>query len=73
MGVPRTTTMRPTNDSSESSPDERRHELAAILAAGVQRLHQRGLLAETGPESQELSPSEGLDERRKTVLTVHAG
>ena len=77
VGVPWRTTMRPFAPPSELTADQRRRELAGILAAGVLRLRKRRLLAgepaqmprETSPESA----AERLEVSGETVLSVQSG
>jgi len=59
-------------DPAELSPDERRHELARILAAGLLRLRSRRQRVDQ-PESALESTADGLEVSRETVLSVHAG
>ena len=63
--------MRSFENPSELSPEQIRHELAGILAAGVLRL--RKLRTETAAEIPVNSVSERLDVPRKTVLSVRSG
>ena len=70
--------MRPIDDPSSLTPDERFIEVARILAAGVLRLHARAALsAETAEDSaSENSPNSaapGLEVSAETVLSVHSG
>ena len=39
-------------DTSELTPDQRLHQLAAILARGVQRYHRRLRRSESHPEKE---------------------
>lgn len=65
--------MRPINDPSFVTPDERLSEVASILAAGVLRLHARpaipgddlgrGISPDSGPA--------GLEGSKETVLSVY--
>ena len=67
--------MRPIDDPSSLTPDERFSEVAAILAGGVLRLHARAALSGTNRatrESSDFSP-EGLEVSEETVLSVHCG
>jgi hypothetical protein len=67
--------MRPIDDPSSMTPDERFSEVAAILAGGVLRLHARAALSGTNPatrESPDFSPA-GLEVSEETVLSVHCG
>ncbi|MDP1798219.1 MAG: hypothetical protein Q8K78_12080 [Planctomycetaceae bacterium] len=77
MGVPWRTTMRPFIPSSELSPEQRRRELAAILAAGILSLRRQRLLtgesARVPLEAFQESPAQSLEVSDKTVLSVHAG
>jgi len=69
--------MRPSDDSI-LTPDERRSEVANILAGGVLRLHARAALPNDTPDlsvpknSLEFAPSY-LEVSNETVLTVHKG
>lgn len=67
--------MRPIDDSSYLTPDERFTEVATILAAGVLRLHARAALSRNnlGREKSLDSGPAGLDVPEKTVLSVHCG
>ena len=70
--------MRPTDDPSSLTPDERFSEVARILAAGVLRLHARAALADAEGEDSSAqnranSVSEGLEVSGETVLSVHSG
>jgi len=68
--------MRPIDDVSELTPDQRRRELVAILAAGVLRLRQRRLRAgepAAPPDTSPKSSAAGLDVGAETVLSVHTG
>jgi hypothetical protein len=69
--------MRPIDDSL-LTPDERRSEVASILAAGVLRLCARMLPATEVPSNSTAknlagSASSCLEVPDKTVLTVHNG
>lgn len=69
--------MPTSDDPSELTPDERRRELVAILAAGVLRLRQHRLQAGEPPAlppktSPEFS-AERLEVGAETVLSVHTG
>jgi hypothetical protein len=60
------------------SADQRRREVARILAAGVLRLQARAALppdpGETsGPKNRAQSGQDCLEVLRKTVLSVHTG
>ncbi|MGE0769287.1 MAG: hypothetical protein AB7L90_22825 [Hyphomicrobiaceae bacterium] len=66
--------MRPINDPSFLTPDERRSEVASILAAGVLRLHARAALpGDPAPEKPPESGLSGLEVPDETVLSVHNG
>lgn len=69
--------MRLTDDVSELTPDHRRRELVAILAAGVLRLRQRRLRAgePAAPPSKTAPDSAAgrLEVEAETVLSVHSG
>lgn len=58
-------------DTARLSSDERFHEIAAILAAAVVRLHQRAAL----PPATNLAklPPQGLEVPGEIVLSVHTG
>lgn len=62
---------------SERTPEQRRRELAEILAAGILRLRKRRLLAgvpsRTPRENSPESPASRLEVSDGTVLSVHAG
>ena len=66
--------MRPIDDPTPLTPDQRREEVANILAAGVLRLHARAALSPGGaPEkSSKLVPGR-LEVSDETVLSVHNG
>jgi len=61
-------------DTTRQSPGERFCETAAILAAGVLRLHGRAALP-TGesPENLAKQPPEGLEVPAETRLSVRVG
>ena len=67
--------MRPVDDPSSLTSDERFSELAAILAGGVLRLHARAALSSSklGPEKSPNSGPAGLELSEETVLSVHCG
>jgi len=67
--------MRPFDDPSFLTPDERLCEVAGILAAGVLRLHARVALSgdDLGPEKSPDSGAAGLEVSEETVLSVHSG
>ena len=64
------------DDPSLLTPDERRAEVASILAAGILRLHARAALPGDDP-STEISPDSAtacLEVPAETVLSViHGG
>jgi hypothetical protein len=70
--------MRPSDDPSTLTPDERRAEVANILAAGILRLHTRAALPPSSASSSdqeklaESAPS-CLEVSDETVLSVHNG
>ena len=65
---------RPESPPSELTPDQRRRELAAILARGLRRLRDRAALssepASTIPPEASFSTLEAVSDKS---LTVHAG
>ncbi len=61
--------MRPIDDPSFLTPDERFTEVAGILAGGILRLHARTAL----PDNSTDSGSSGLEVPDETVLSVHSG
>ncbi|GIW90165.1 MAG: hypothetical protein KatS3mg109_0597 [Pirellulaceae bacterium] len=67
--------MRPETDPSHMAADERLHEVAGILAAGVLRLHSRMALPahaqDSGPEKPPEPGKDCLEVPGKTVLSVH--
>lgn len=69
--------MRPFDDPSELSSEQRHCELARVLAAGILRLRQRRLLAGEPAASPrktvEKSPAAGLEVSGQTVLSVTTG
>jgi hypothetical protein len=65
-------------DIGVMTPDQRRGEVARVLAAGVLRLHQRAALAGApGKLPDSGKPTESspncLEVSRGTVLSVHTG
>ncbi len=66
--------MRPDLDPSLLTPDERRREVAAILAAGLRRLRDRAALASVpvleNPSETAEKPLEAVPENS---LSVHVG
>jgi len=67
--------MRPIDDPSYLTPDERLSEVASILAAGVLRLRARSALPGDDPAPEILPESwpTCLEVPAKTVLSVHTG
>ena len=68
--------MRRCDDPAELSPEDRRRELARILAQGVLRLRQRRrLIGEVGapPTTAQESSAGRLEVSGETVLSVHTG
>ena len=65
--------MRPSTDPLEPSPNQRRCELARILAAGVLRLRKLRLLQEARDEVAPKSAAGGLDVDAKTLLSGRNG
>ncbi len=66
--------MRPIDDPTLLTPDQRREEVASILAAGVLRLHARAALSPAGsPQKSPELTSQRLEVSDKTVLSVHNG
>jgi hypothetical protein len=67
--------MRPIDDSSCLTPDERLSEVASILAAGVLRLHPSAALPgdDPNPENPPDSWPTCLEGPAKTVLSVPTG
>jgi hypothetical protein len=67
--------MRPIDDPSSLTPDERLSEVATILAGGVLRLHARAALSggNLGRENSLNSGPAGLEVSEETVLSVHSG
>ena len=67
--------MRPTDDCTELTPDERRTELASNFAAGILRLRMRAATStgDSTPEKPSESGPERLELPAKTVLSVHGG
>jgi len=68
--------MHPMDDPTQLSPDQRRREIAGILAQGVLRLrHARMLACESTaplPNPPEFSAGR-LEVSEETVLSVHTG
>jgi len=69
--------MVPVEPPHELTPDERLRQIAGALAAGVLRLHKRGLLAagsdRQGPENPPESGDPGLELSADAWLSVRAG
>ena len=70
--------MRPFDDPSSLTPDQRRAAVANILAAGILRLHARDALSDESadqPAPKKLSKpgSSCLEVPDETVLSVHNG
>ena len=66
--------MQPDLDPSLMTPDERRREVAAILAAGLRRLRDRVALASVpAPENLLESEREPLEAVPENPLSVHVG
>jgi hypothetical protein len=70
--------MRPDLDPSLLTLDERRREVAAILAAGLLRLRARAALPTDpgqvpGPENLPETGPDCLEVPAETVLSVHTG
>jgi hypothetical protein len=66
--------MRPIDDPNHLTPDQRRDEVASILAAGILRLHARAALSsEKVPEKSPELASAHLEVSAETVLSVHNG
>lgn len=59
--------MRPIDDPSHLTPDERLSEVAGILAAGILRLRARAALPKESGDSEE---PENCDERGDSCLEV---
>ena len=70
--------MRPFDDPSSLTPDQRLAAVANILAAGILRLQTRAALSVEsselpGPEKPEDSVTPSLEVSDQTVLSVHNG
>jgi hypothetical protein len=66
-----------TRDPADMTPDQRRHEVATILAKGVLRLRESaqnapGSRPQRTPENTSKRGREALDEGAKTILHVTA-
>ena len=58
---------------SDLAPEQRRRELAGILATGILRLRKHRLLAGEPSGNSPESPTRRLEVSDGTVLSVHAG
>jgi hypothetical protein len=67
--------MRLDLEPSQMTPDERRGEVAAILAVGLRRLRDRAALAPAPffSENPSKTRENGLESRADTSVNVHAG
>ena len=70
--------MRPFEDHSSLTPDQRRAAVPNILAAGTLRLQTRAALSDEtrelpSPENPEDSANTSLEVSGQTVLSVHNG
>jgi hypothetical protein len=66
--------MRPDLDPSLLTPDERRREVAAILAAGLRRLRDRAALTSSSPPGNPSETGENsLEAVPENPLSVHVG
>lgn len=67
--------MRSIDDPALLTPDQRRTEVASILAAGILRLHTRAALPADDPALGIAAESSrpGLEVPGETVLSVHNG
>ena len=70
--------MRPSDDPSSLTPDQRRAAVVNILAAGILRLHARDALSEEpanlpAPKKLAKPGSSCLEVPNETVLSVHNG
>jgi hypothetical protein len=66
--------MRPDLDPSQMTSDERRREVAAILAAGLRRLRDRAALASIPPSEIPSDTGEKpLEAVLENPLSVHVG
>jgi hypothetical protein len=63
--------MRPELDPNEMTPDERRREIAAILAKSLRRLRDRAALANSENTSKPVET--WLEDATANPLTVHVG
>jgi hypothetical protein len=64
-------------ETGAPSPEQRRRDVAAILAAGILRLHARAALPaageQGGPRNPEDSETACLEVGPEIVLSVHSG
>jgi hypothetical protein len=66
--------MRPHDDPAAMTTAERLRAVAALLAAGILRLHSRAALpADSGPKNPPESGQNCLEISSETVLSVHKG
>ncbi len=65
--------MRPDLDPAQLTPDERRREVAAILAAGLCRLRDRSALDPSAAENPAEAAEKSLEAVRENPLTVLVG
>ena len=70
--------MRPIDDPSSLTPDERLAEVANLLATSILRLHSRAALSNdvarrSSPENPPESAAACLEVSDETVLSVHNG
>jgi len=66
--------MRPDFDPALMTPDERRREVAAILAAGLRRLRDRAALTSSPTSENRLeSEQKPLEAVPENPLSVHVG
>jgi len=66
--------MRPDLDPALMTPDERRREVAAVLASGLRRLRDRAALAHDTTSENPSEPVENsLEADPANPLTVHVG
>jgi hypothetical protein len=67
----------PANTAAALSPDQRFHEIARLLAAGVRRLFSQRTGADAAPpatpEKSPESAETGLEVQPETRLSVHTG
>ncbi|MBX3433294.1 MAG: hypothetical protein KF847_08235 [Pirellulales bacterium] len=65
--------MHPPSRIDELSPEQRRREIASILAKGILRLRARAALPTNAPCKSPKTGAEGLEVPDKTVLSVPRG